>query len=147
MMFFGHKVTALERNPILAALLSNAFSRAEKDDKLGKIFKDQMNFVHCSVSQFLEQNEVGEKVIYFDPMFATHSGKKALSSKQMQFVSLCAGEDLDFEVVLEGLLRSAAKYVIVKRPDKSPELKQKPFEVIKGKTVQYEKYACRSRAF
>ena len=142
LVFFGHKVISLERNPVMAALLENALSRARNDDEFGELFKSSLDIKFCSASKFIEENDLSNKWLYFDPMFGDQSGKKSLSSKRMQFLSQFAGSDEDWKSVFNSCLQSKAKSLIFKHSNKAPMPEIKPNEVIMGKTVRFDKHLC-----
>ena len=127
---------------MMAAMLENALSRARKDNELGELFERSLNIRFYSANEFIENTDLTDKWLYFDPMFGDQSGKKSLSSKRMQFLSQFAGGDEDWKSVFHSCLQSNARSLIFKHSNKAPMLEIKPNEVIMGKTVRFDKYLC-----
>lgn len=77
----GHKVTMVERNPLLALILNYIIKN--------KILPgtDNLNLVHIdSIDYLLQNHNLLPNVIYLDPMFQDNSSAK--SKKDMQIVEL-----------------------------------------------------------
>ena len=144
MLFFGHKIVALERDPLIYCLLWDALERAKQDSNYGSLFEQGFSLFHVDAKDFLTTENCQNRTIYYDPMFVEQDKKKSLSSKQMQFISYCVGADTDQEDVINLCLDSAAKWLIIKRPDKVKRSGHRPIEIFSGKTICFEKYACKA---
>jgi len=131
----GFKVTAVEKNAIIYALLLDGISRYQQhtsDDSFLKLKLGDLN------NQLLKENH---DVIYLDPMFPTKI-KSAKNKKTMQlFQSIHKVAPDDASVLLGKVLSSACKRVVIKRPIKSPVLTNfKPTFQIIGKTCRFDAY-------
>jgi 16S rRNA (guanine1516-N2)-methyltransferase len=107
----GFEVLALERSPILFALLSDAWMRAGSDLSL--------SFRHVEAAEMLTSLEESQKpdVVYLDPMYPEKK-KTALSKKEMQFlqeilIEPSAEENLS---LFRAAMKAARFRVVVKRP-------------------------------
>ena len=141
----GHRVTLVERNVVLWALLDDLLRRLDLADV----------DLHCADSRelFLTPT-VSDRVfdvVYLDPMFPARS-KGALPGKNMQYVSalLDATEETESTATNPAITRlvelaqsSAASHVVLKRRRKEPVLLTPDWQ-IKGRSVRYDMF--RSRA-
>lgn len=131
----GFDVTAVERNPLLYTLLSNArdFLNEEMKSRIQFLLNDS---THVSRDlKFLEAFDA----IYFDPMYP-HKTKSALPKQEMLVFRNLVGNDDDASLVLKNILDSGVKRVVVKRPLKAEELAPGVVHRFKGKTVRYDLY-------
>lgn len=139
----GCRVTLLERNAMVHALLADGLKRAEQtdDDALLSII-NRMTLVAADAQDWLTAISGDEKpdVVYLDPMFPGRQ-KSALVQKEMRFFHEVVGADGDSAALLAVARQAALKRVVVKRPTPAPELNGvKPAFVIKGKTTRYDVY-------
>lgn len=138
----GCPVIVYERNPVVAALLQNALSRAvqhpntmEAAQRLQLIFTD-------ATAALKEMSESGKNcdIIYIDPMFPQRS-KSAKVKKDLQTLQFLIGQDPDTTELFEMAMSVATKRVVVKRPRKSPTLTNlKPSHTIEGSTIRFDVY-------
>ena len=140
----GCKVTLVERNPTVWALLANGIERAKDnpDPQLQEIIQRitlvQMD-AHDWLANWNRQNERPD-IIYLDPMFPQRT-KSALVKKEMRFFHDLVGNDHDADSLLEPARHIAKHRVVVKRPSKAPELDDcMPAFTINGKTTRYDIY-------
>lgn len=137
----GCKITLIERNPILAALLENALNRAQQDPATHTITQNMVLY-HSDASDYLMQitPELAPDVIYLDPMYPARQ-KSALVKKEMQLLHYLVGEDLDSEKLLTLARQAAKKRVVVKRPKSADIIAgHKPTTVIESKNTRYDVY-------
>jgi len=143
----GAQVTLVERNPIVHALLNDAFGRAalSADPELQTILKNMtlLNLDAKSVIDKLDNDDNHDlpDVIYLDPMFPERN-KSAQVKKEMQFFHDIVGADEDSEALLLSALTKAKKRIVVKRPRLAEKLTQhvKPAFEITGKSTRYDIY-------
>jgi len=134
----GCVVTAIERQPVIAALLDDAIVRASENrpDPASRI-----TLHHASAIDRLKQ-PIDADAIVLDPMFPL--GRKAKERKPMRVLRLLAGDDEDAPALLDAALRTGAHRVCVKRPLHAPAIKHperaKPDIVYKGKAVRFDVY-------
>lgn len=144
----GCRVTALERSPVVAALLEDALGRARESardepvrEALGRIDLEVAE-AQAWLSAFSESER--PEVICLDPMFP-HKNKQALSGKEMQILQRLLGPDDDADDLLEIALKVAISRVVVKRPSHAPVLTGqggdcKPVRSHKGKAIRFDVY-------
>jgi 16S rRNA (guanine1516-N2)-methyltransferase len=125
----GCHVTAVERSPLIAALLRDGLARAGA--KLPVIVADA-----CDCMAALAENARPD-VVYLDPMFPERR-KSAAVRKEMQYMQLLLGPD-DAEALFVAALRCARQRVVVKRPAHAPQL-GRPNHTLEGRTVRFDVY-------
>lgn len=138
----GCKVTMLEQNAIMAALLADALYRAREVSDIADI-SARMQIHHSNAIEFLSQSNITADVIYLDPMYPTRE-KSALVKKDMQLLHQLAGADTDSAELLAVARQKAGKRVVVKRP-KGAEFvgEQKPATSIQSKNTRFDIYPTR----
>lgn len=140
----GAEITMIERNPVVYALLKDAFARARlKDDKDLQEILSRLNLMKQNSFEYLEQLNESDypDVIYLDPMFPSRS-KSAQVKKEMQFFHDIVGNDEDCDAVFFIALSKAKKRIVVKRPrlaDKIVDSIQPAFDIV-GKSTRYDIY-------
>lgn len=138
----GCHVSAVERSPIIAALVHDGLLRATADPRLAPFLKDHFELVVADAKghlQKLNQNELPD-VVYLDPMFPERK-KSALVKKEMRALAQIVGEDNDTEELLRIALEKAKERVVVKRPRHADHLGMlKPHSSIAGKTTRFDIY-------
>lgn len=122
----GCKVTLVERNPIVAALLEDGLNRAYQDAEIGGFMQERMQLADIrSILEFPQEQPIAD-VVYLDPMYP-HRQKSALVKKEMRVFQHLVGEDLDADIFFAPAKQLARKRVVVKRPDYAPFIaEQKP---------------------
>jgi len=137
LLFFGAKIVAFERNPIMWALLRDALDRAQKDPEFGQIFRERFTLIKGDPRNYPSQE--GPHAIYYDPMYP-EIGRKALQKKEMRVIREVVGDDLDFNDIFDWAKGVSKSRFIVKRPTKSPLLETPPGHTYKGKSTRYDVY-------
>ena len=133
----GCEVFAMERHPIVAALLQDALRRAQE---AGASWCERLQFTHADSAEHLSR--VSHGVIYLDPMFP--KDRKAAPSLSMQVLHSLEQTTDDPERLLEAALDSASARVVVKRPIKAEVLGgRQPSSQVKAKTVRFDLYPKR----
>lgn len=140
----GCKVTLLERNPVVAALLYDGLRRAKASASLSGWIEDRLEFIHCSSLDLAQVESLvtsAPEVVYLDPMYP-HKKKSASVKKEMKVFQSVVGADLDADGLLENALKLATQRVVVKRPDYAEPLAGvKPSFVISSKKNRFDIYA------
>ncbi|AGH37592.1 hypothetical protein F542_18860 [Bibersteinia trehalosi USDA-ARS-USMARC-188] len=122
----GCKVTLIERNPIVSALLEDGLKRAYQDTEIGAFMQERMVLAGVSAINELNIEQDFADVVYLDPMYP-HKQKSALVKKEMRVFQHLVGADLDSDDFWLPAKQLARKRVVVKRPDYAPFLAaQKP---------------------
>jgi 16S rRNA (guanine1516-N2)-methyltransferase len=115
----GARVTLVERNPSIVALLRNAHQRVLADARTQAI--GQRIEIIAAEACAVFGGERSWDVVYLDPMYPD-DGKAALPSKEMQILRDLTGGDPDADRLLHPALQCARRRVVVKRPPKAPWL-------------------------
>ena len=135
----GYVVTVIERLPIMAALLSDAF------EHLGKSKWAIENDIHVPIvlcgdaAQVLPSLAGTADCIYLDPMFPSKKKKKAAVNKYMQLLQWLAGADHDASEVAN-IARDHFPRLAVKRPHHAVPLIDKPSTQFSSKLVHFDVY-------
>ncbi|WP_199609650.1 class I SAM-dependent methyltransferase [Flocculibacter collagenilyticus] len=144
----GCKVTMIERNPIVAALLDDGLNRAYMDAEIGEWMQQNMTLISASSIELLQEIHEQPDVVYLDPMYPhpekankKSAVKSALIKKEMRVFQSLVGSDLDADALLAPALKLAKKRVVVKRPDYADWLdNQKPTMAIETKKNRFDVY-------
>ncbi len=137
----GFEVTALERSPIIFALLEDAIQRANYDHETGQIL-NRLHLIQANAIEWLRHPQTAE-IIYLDPMFPT-SKKSALSKQDMRIFHDVLGNDLDANLLLSAALACASERVVVKRPRLAPPIEGiTPTFSIAGSSNRFDIYLTR----
>ena len=151
----GYKVHVVERNPLMAVILMEAFERLARFWSAegftegsaivapSVIWADGINWMQN------QQHDLASDIdcVYLDPMFPPKRKKSAATNKQMQLLHLLVGHDLDAEELLSAALASGAARMAVKRPDYADALLRAPCHQFSSKLVHYDVYLPASTAF
>lgn len=136
----GCSVTAIERQPIIAALLNDAIQRAATDKPE---IAQRLTLNSANAIDWLSQaRDPKPQALILDPMFPT--GRKAKERKPMRILRMLAGDDDDAPALLKAALSTGIHRVCVKRPLKAPAIKNEkrpaPDVTYKGKAVRFDVY-------
>ncbi|MCC7146944.1 MAG: class I SAM-dependent methyltransferase [Phycisphaeraceae bacterium] len=114
----GCTVTAIERQPVVAALLCDAHRRLSL---VQPEIAARLTVRQGDARQLLADFNPQPQVVYLDPMFPAMNRKTA-ERRPLQLLRRLAGDDLDADALLPLALQLAAHRVVVKRPPKAPPL-------------------------
>lgn len=138
----GYEVHIVERNPVMALLLSEALFRLNLSSQSGQY--DQRfvvpKVVHADAIDYVTEAALAVDCVYLDPMFPPKRKKSAAVNKQMQLLHVLVGQDLDADRLLNSVLSSGAKRTAVKRPDYAEPLLKTPSQQFSSKLVHYDVY-------
>lgn len=137
----GCKVSLIERNPLIAALLDDALQRASDNPEIAEVIT-RMSLINNDATTYLNMLEKAfyPDVIYMDPMYPSRD-KSALVKKDMRLLHQLAGPDTDSEQLLATARKIALKRVVVKRPKSAPAVgNQNPTTSIESKNTRYDVY-------
>lgn len=127
----GFEVTAVERNPLLAFLLSEARRKTSRPELRN------LKFLWSEASAVLTTDFLSEfDAVYFDPMYPSKK-KSALPRQEMLLFRGLVGKDEDAGAIAEKLATIFAGRIAVKRPLDAPPL-IRPTHSFSGKTVRYD---------
>lgn len=137
----GCRVIAVERAPVVHALLANGLSRASRDPTLAAVC-ERLSIEHADAVCYLESLASDDKpdVIYLDPMYPHRRGS-ARNKKEMRVLRELVGDDDDAPALLTAALATATRRVVVKRPRwASPLAGPTPTVQTQGTTTRYDIY-------
>ena len=147
----GCRVTALERQPVVHALLTDALRRAQH---FAPDVADRITLPPCVdaadwLTSLADPTRIIEPpptarpfdVVMLDPMFPGHAKRKTAERKPMRILRLLAGEDADADRLWPAAYAAASRRVIVKRPAPPPPLAgQTPAVTHAGKGLRFDVY-------
>lgn len=136
----GYTLTCMERNPIMVALLNDAFDRLAQESWMQKLQLSPPHLMQGNAIELLKTLESAPDCIYLDPMFEPKRKKSALSKKTMTVLQQLVGKDLDKTLLFEAALAATGKRVVVKSPDYAKPLGGKPNESFGSKLLRYDVY-------
>lgn len=138
----GCRVTLIERNPIIAALLADGLRSALLHADLVDIVRERMHLIQGDSVQLIKKICAMKKpqTLYLDPMYPART-KNAQVKKEMRVLRQVTGDDNDAPALLASAIELRIKRVVVKRPKLAPPLgDQSPSVVLRGKNSRYDIY-------
>ncbi len=139
---WGCTVTALERSPVVAALLSDGLRRARQVPMLEEIIVERLKLIVGDAREMLDaiDGDAAPDVVYLDPMYQPSARNAALVKKEMRIFRRLVGDDRDAGELLESARRAARRRVVVKRMHHAPPLAADPDLTYTGSIVRYDVY-------
>jgi len=135
--WLGAQVTAVERQPVVAALLRDGLRRAAADPRFGAL-AGRVQVVVGDAREVLRAGEPPDAVL-IDPMFP--AGRTALGRGELQLLRRIVGEDEDADELLAVALAVARRRVVVKRPARaSPLAGRAPHLSSRGASTRFDVY-------
>ena len=130
----GARVTCVEMQPAMVALLRDATRRIQAD------IAERLTILHGDGLSYLSaQNAQEMDVIYLDPMFPARR-KGALPNKRLQWLAeLTRGDSVALAPLLELASTRARKQVVLKRRRNDPVIGS-PVRQLSGSSVRYDIY-------
>lgn len=138
----GCRVTAIERSPIVAALLRDGLRRA---GIINPTVAKRITLITGDAREALGDVDPPPDVIYLDPMFPPKR-KSALGRKPIRLLRQLVGDDPDAAELFDIAWQTALRRVVVKRPLHAPSLSDVPTVSHKGKSMRYDVYAKPGRS-
>lgn len=132
-----HAVIALERSPVVAALLQDALLRVANGGPAP--FRLLFGDARVLLPQLPRPDAV-----YIDTMFSAKRKRSAAVRKEMQLLRAVVGDDPDAGDLLAIARDCARDRVVVKRADDAPPLADAPDFCYRGKLVRYDVYRPRN---
>lgn len=135
----GCRVTAVERHPVVHALLTDALDRARAvaPDVAGRI-----TLLPCAQAAAVLREHAGSdrfEAVLIDPMFPAAPRRKTTERKPMRVLRWLVGDDGDADDLLGLAMNVATRRVVVKRPKHAPHLAGvEPVAVHTGKGLRFE---------
>ena len=140
MFRMGFQVLCIERSPVMAVLLQDAFLRLAQSDWVQNLNLEAPKLLQGNAIELLATLEIPPDCIYLDPMFPPKRKKSALAKKSMQILHELIGQDDDKGLLFQAALQATGKRVVVKSPDYAEPLGGKPQQSFSGKLVRYDVY-------
>lgn len=137
----GCRVTAIERHPVVFALLEDGLRRARNTPETPDALAERLTLVHADACDYLDAlpADAQPDVIYLDPMFPERT-QSALGKKEMRLLSLLLGGEEDAVRLLQAALRTGCHRVVVKRPLHAPHLGTQPPLQFRGRSARFDVY-------
>lgn len=137
----GCHVTLIERNPMVAAALTDALQRGLQSEVIHQIITRMHLQIGDSITVL--QNLTVEHypdIVYLDPMFPQRN-KSSLVKQELRILKELVGADLDADNLLTLARQVARKRVVVKRPRIAPYLANiEPHASQVGKANRFDIY-------
>lgn len=135
---YGFEVVAIERSPVVAALLEDGWRRLVRGapEVAARL---RLTFRQGDARTLLADLEPPDAV-YLDPMFPPKRKSSALAKKPVRLLRKAVGEDPDAASLLAVGRRTARRRVVVKRADDAPSLAPDAVARHEGKLVRFDVY-------
>ncbi|HWB21128.1 MAG TPA: class I SAM-dependent methyltransferase [Phycisphaerales bacterium] len=137
LLSLGFSILAIERNPILVALLNDGVRRALLDPLASPAIASRFRILHADARNILPTLSPPAAVAYIDPMFPPKRKSSALPPRRAQVLRQLVGDDLD-SAPLIAVARSLVPRVLVKQPHEAPPLFPPPTATITTKLLRYD---------
>jgi 16S rRNA (guanine1516-N2)-methyltransferase len=133
----GCRVTLIERDPVVAALLADGLSRARAAPEIAPIV-ERMAQVEADACTYMAENRSG--VVLVDPMHPPRK-KSAAVKKEMRVLRDWVGPDRDSDALLAAAREAARERVVVKRPKGAvPLAGLAPSGEVTGRSTRFDIY-------
>ncbi|TNF89003.1 MAG: rRNA methyltransferase, partial [Gammaproteobacteria bacterium] len=139
--YHGQRVTLLEQNELIRAILAYSLARLAEEDATGAAVAARLSLLPAEAGAYLRALDDTREFdcIYLDPMFPAHKSG-ARPAKEMQILQALT-HNRDIEACFELALSRARRRVVVKRPAKAPTLTEvKPDIVYREKSIRFDVY-------
>ena len=144
----GCTVVAVERSPVIAALLRDGLARAaaHPDTDIKRI-AERVSLITKDARDVMKELAPADTpdVVYLDPMYPPKK-KSALAKKEMRMCRLLVGDDDDAGDLLDVARGVARRRVVVKRLRHAPPLAPDHTAEHIGRTVRYDVYQPRTQS-
>lgn len=141
----GCRVTAIERHPVVFALLEDGLRRARNTPDMPDALAERLTLVRADACDYLDALPADSQpdVIYLDPMFPERT-QTALVKKEMRLLSRLLGGAEDADRLLQAAVRTGCHRVVVKRPLHAlhlaaPLVRQPPLQ-FRGRSARFDVY-------
>ena len=133
----GCRVLLYEKDPVIAALLKDAWERAKRDPETAPI-AERMTVIEGDSIRFLPERDPPPDVVLLDPMFPERK-KSALVKKKFQLLHLLERPCDNERELLDAAIAAKPKRIVIKRPAKGPYLAGvKPSYSLDGSAVRFD---------
>ena len=133
----GCRVLLYEKDPVIAALLRDAWERAKRDPETSEI-AERMTVIEGDSVAALPTLDPPPDVVLLDPMFPERR-KTALVKKKFQLLHLLERPCENERELLDAAFAAKPKRIVIKRPAKGPCLAGvKPSYSLDGSAVRFD---------
>lgn len=133
----GCRVLLYEKDPVIAALLRDAWERAKRDPELAAA-AERMTVIEGDSIASLPTIDPPPDVVLLDPMFPERK-KSALVKKKFQLLHLLERPCENERELLDAAYAAKPKRIVIKRPAKGPYLAGvKPSYSFDGSAVRFD---------
>jgi 16S rRNA (guanine1516-N2)-methyltransferase len=143
MFRMGYSVTSIERSPVMAALLEDAYRRLANEAWVRRLKLPVPGLIQGDAIAVLGRLADQPDCIYLDPMFPPKRKKSALAKKSVTVLRELVGDDDDKERLFAAAVNATGNRVVVKNPDNADPLGGKPDASFQGKLLRYDVYFCK----
>jgi 16S rRNA (guanine1516-N2)-methyltransferase len=140
MFRMGYEVLAIERSPVMAALLDDGFQRLQQLPWVQQLQLAPPRLQSGNAIALLANLDSTPDCIYLDPMFPPKRKKSALPKKSIMVLRELVGDDFDKGDLFAAAIQATGRRVVVKSPDYAEPLGGKPNESFHGKLLRYDVY-------
>jgi 16S rRNA (guanine1516-N2)-methyltransferase len=140
MAALGCQVIAVERHPVIAALIDDGLRRAARGPLASAAAR--LSLLNGDARLLLPRLAPAPEVVYLDPMYPPRR-HSALPRKDVRLLRAIVGDDEDSAELAAAALGAAARRVVVKRPVHAAPLVEGPDLQFKGKLARYDVYLVR----
>ena len=144
--FAGFEVIAVERSPVLAAMLEDGIERARADPFTAEALGDRLRVETGDARDVLARIAPPPDAVYLDPMYPPRRKASAIAKRGIRLVRALVGADADAGELLAAARARAADRVVVKRPAAAEPIGGAPSYTIAGKLARYDVYLTRGGA-
>lgn len=142
MAALGCTVIALERHPIVAALLADGIHRAATIPELAPIVS-RLTLLQIHAVPYLQEHHIPlPDIIYCDPMFPERKKSAQVKKPMVLLQQLLASDSIEEEnaELIEAALKCGVSRVIVKRPIHAPALHCAPHRRWVARACRFDIY-------
>ena len=133
----GCRVLLYEKDPVIAALLRDAWERAKRDPETSEI-AERMTVIEGDSIAALPTLDPPPDVVLLDPMFPERR-KTALVKKKFQLIHQLERPCENERELLDAAFAAKPKRIVIKRPAKGPYLAGvKPSYSLDGSAVRFD---------
>jgi len=136
----GYDVIAVERSPVLAALLCDGIEHARRDPAFAEALGDRLRVIVGDARDVLGTIDPPPDTIYVDPMFPPRRKASALPKKAIRLVRRLVGPEPDAAGLLAVARAVARQRVVVKRPTSAEPVAPDASHTVSCKLVRYDVY-------
>jgi len=138
----GFQVVAVERCPVLVALIEDGLARvARQDAELSRVLGARLTLVRGDARDYLRSLPAHRRpeAVYLDPMYPPKK-KTALVRKELRIIRLLVGNDEDADSLFDAAMGAATRRLVVKRMRHAPPLAAGLSRSLADRTTRYDVY-------